>query len=321
MRNAPILPLSLLEGRRRATSFSRRVAAFGLVCLACLCCHNDSSDGSPVTPRLSPIQRDEALVLAAFARNAVVEDDETGDEYPIAWSMVNWCCEERTLSLQYALARALRSGMGAPVVMRTQELSSDHILGLVTGDPLPFASINLAGPLACEQTILEPGGAPVEGDPQRLFWHIHHAVAMNVDGQLMVLDLSMADEPVSIQAWISSFVQDASACRHLGDPDFQKVEAYWRCVMSGMDPGPEPPCECAYTITPAFTWRFDQDVLVEAIQGVPPTLVVQSGAFTTLMQDSYGVDVSRDDIPRYLSLYEAKTMEDVCTWVDLPFCR
>lgn len=282
-------------------------------------CDSGAGQGIP-TPRLSALTQEQARSLAAFARRMMVEDQDTGELVSVAWSMVNWCCEERAMALQFALASAPESLTGEAAVMRGGEVGPEYMEELMDRHRFDFAVINLTGPLAAYQTIVHPDGYPLGGDPQRVFWPVHHGVVLNVEGTLKVIDLSVSDEPLAVSDWVSFFIAQDALCAQLDDTTFQRVYAYWQAVMMGWDAPEGPPVRCGYTITPAFTWRWDQAPLYDVLSGVPQTLAVQTGAFVTMLSDSYGIHPEPDIIPWFTSLYEAKTIQDVCLWVDLPFC-
>jgi hypothetical protein len=81
-----------------------------------------------------------------------------------------------------------------------------------------------------------------------------------------------------------------------------------------------PKHECAYTLTPIFTWHWGDDMSVPTVADAPDSMLTQSDAFRTLLLRDHGVILPDEEIPHVLSLYEGKTLEDLCDVVNLKIC-
>lgn len=276
----------------------------------------------PQVPSLRIITEAQAEALASYVRDMRVRNP-LGDEDRVAWSMINTSCQDRAAALQYA-AIAARAPFADPVIMEsTDDLDALelHLLDLLYSAEFDAASINIAGPLITEQVLVLPDGEILDDAPHFRYWSYHHAVVLNVEGEIKVLDLSIGDSPIDIETWWQSFVGSDVTCVHAVADDYQDTWSYWLSVFSSWQPKFRPKYECAYTLTPIFTWRWDQDMIVSQVADAPDTMLVQSGAFRTILLQDHGLMLPDEDIPQVLSLYQAKTLEDLCDVVNLTICR
>ncbi|MCU0598011.1 MAG: protein-glutamine glutaminase family protein, partial [Desulfobacterales bacterium] len=261
-------------------------AVAGCLFLIILCagftgCSNDSDEDIP-TPELAPITLQQARDFMVFAREMQTEAAGSTPQ-PVAWSMVNTACQERALAIQYAAANASTPLDSEPVIMRETEITEQHVSAMVDHPGIDSASINISGPLISEQTIIMPDLTMPAGDPIPIHWPDHHAAVVNVDGDLMVIDPSTGDEPLFIDDWAHSFVDDSVECFHMDEEEYQKVWSYWLSVMSPYELPERPARICGYTITPVFRFRSDQDPQFDQLRWTPSTLETQAGAFEWLM--------------------------------------
>lgn len=276
-------------------------------------------DGGIRTPDLAPVTAQQASELLAHVRG--IRTEAAGSvPVPVAWSFVNWNCQERALVLQYAIATADPALQGDPQTMREADLTPDHLAALAQAPVFGVAALNVTGPLAAEQTFLKPDLEEVPGPPYRVFWTYHHTAALNVDGVFMAADLSIGDAPIPIDEWVRAFVPADIACPHLGADAWWDAWVYWNALANGYEPPPEPAFLCGYTITPMFTTKWDQDIQSDQVRWSPATMASQLGGFQTVLQGDYGYTPSDDEIPYITSRYAARTLAEVCTWNDYGFC-
>jgi len=277
-------------------------------------------DAEAPLPELRPLSAEQAAALGAYCRKLQVVWEDS-DPTPIAWSMANTSCQDRALVLQYAIASASFPLPETPPVMHDTDITEEAILALAANPGIDAATINIAGPLITAQTWIDPEGTPVAGDPQRPYWPYHHAVVLNVEGELRVMDLSIQDAPLPIAEWVRGFVIDDFPCALMTEADYQPVWNYWSAAMSNWEPEARPLCPCAYTITPLFRFRWDQDPLVEAIWFATEVMISQTGGFLTIMEWDYGLFPALEDVPGYTSEYVPLNEVDLCEWVDLLYCH
>lgn len=280
------------------------------------------SGSDPQVPSLRPITRAQAEELAAYVRDMRVRNP-LGDEDRVAWSMINTSCQDRAAALQYAVIAA-RAPFTDPVIMESTndlEALELHLMDLLYSAEFDAGTINITGPLITEQVLVLPDGEILDDVPHFRYWSYHHAVVLNVEGEFMVLDLSVGDSPMDIGTWWQSFVAPDVTCVHAVEDDYQATWSYWLSVFNSWQPTTKPKYECAYTLTPVFTFRWDQDMAVSLVSDAPDTMLVQSDGFRTILLRDHGLTLPDEDIPRVLSLYEGKTIEDLCNVVDLAICH
>jgi len=279
----------------------------------------DELDGpEPPVPPLRPVTEEEAAALGAYARRLHVL---TGGVLSAnAWSMINISCQERALALEYALAAAETPLGDQPPPMNEDELTAGRIGELAANPAYDSAAINVTGPLIAEQTLVLPDGTSPTGDPISVTWPYHHGVVINVDGELRVLDLSAGDEPMPIDGWTHGFVDPAVSCFHMEEDEYNLLWGYWLAVHNSWIPDERPERLCGYTLTPIFTWRWDQDPLVDAVRFTPGAMLVQFEGFKTVLQSNYGITLADEEIPLVTSIYAPLPESVLCEWMDLAYC-
>jgi hypothetical protein len=167
-----------------------------------------------------------------------------------------------------------------------------------------------------------PDGTAMPGDADMWFWAYHHAVVLHVDGELRVLDLSIGDEPLAIDTWLAGFVDPSVECVHQTDEDHQIVWNYWNAAFGNFEPEPRPTPLCSYTLTPIFTFGWDDTAaaMASTVANAPLALEPQTGALATWLADQHDTTLPLEDLPDLTSTYAPGTEQDVCDLVPMRFC-
>jgi hypothetical protein len=268
-------------------------------------------DAEPLPlPTLRPISSTEAVELARYVRSAKTED--TGRfAYSVAWSMVNQACDSRAELVNWTIATSPESLAGAvgPVVSPA-DLTQEKIGAVVASPTRDAAIIHIAGPLIAEQTLIDPDGKELVGNPQVVTWYDHMGAVVNVEGTMKVMDLSIGDTPIDIDSWLHSFISPQQPCFLMEDAEFKAVLAYWLFVTSSLDLGmPRPPRVCGYQIYPLLQVQGNR--APASLEDLPSTLGGQNSAFQTVLTMKYGLTTTLERIPAFLSRYRAKTESDL----------
>ncbi len=297
-----------------------RAAAF-LACLSLLQCASDSGNQNGLqVPDLRPITHEQAAQFITYLRG-VQTRASGGSPCTVAWAMINTACEERALLIQYAAALSSFPLSSAPPVIEEEDITEDAVAGLVENPGIDTATINIAGPLIMEYAYLGPDGSPVPGEPQHIHWPYHKGVVVNVEGELMVIDLSAGDEPLPIDEWAHRLVEEEVQCFPMSEDEYADVRIYWNSVMASYELPERPARICGYTITPMFRFRWDQDAQVDQLRWTPSILETQHDGFSNTLQELYGVTPGESDIPLYTCAYSPQGEEKLCEWLpDLPLC-
>jgi hypothetical protein len=300
---------------------------------------HDSDSQEPAVPELQAISAEEADQLIAFLRQVRVRgvadeqpiralydsgsEDDVSQEYPIAWAMINASCEERALVLEYAAASSSFPLPEEPFVMRAEDITAASVQALADNPGIDMATINIAGPLILEAVFRDPDGSALSGNPFIMYWAYHKGVVVNVEGTLKVIDLSTGDEPLDIDQWAHCLVDESVVCHHMQEDEFIRMKGYWNSMMgAAYEPQDPPERICGYTITPMFTFRWDQNPmdLVDQLQWTPDTMVTQTEAFRSLLSMDYGVTVNAGDESGYTCVYTAHDTDWLCEYRDPPYC-
>ncbi len=262
--------------------------------------------------------------IGPYVRGLLVQSQASTSASPMAWSMINVACQDRTVALQYALASAADPGSATPPLMKEAELTNAHLDALIKNAPLRIGSVAITGPLIVDQTLTDAKGKPYTMTPWKAYWAYHHVPTVKLNGVWWVLDLSVSDYPQDLKSWAQQLVAADVTCQEVAYDAYQKVWSYWMTVLgSSWDPPKKKPSPyCAYYVSEKpFAWRPDQtpSQLYGMVRSVPSTMEVQLGGFKTLLKES-SLSIPNRDIPAVLSLYEGKTLQELCTWADLKIC-
>ncbi|MFZ5564911.1 MAG: hypothetical protein ACOZBW_12750 [Thermodesulfobacteriota bacterium] len=281
-------------------------------------------DGLPVTPTygLRPMTLEQAVSLARYLRGTRTQAAGSPESFPTAWAMINTCCEERALLMQYAAAGAAFPLPAESPLVKEEDITPETVAALAANPGIDTATINIVGPLIADVGIKDKNGTPLSGDPLPVHWGYHKGVVVNVDGMLMVIDLSVADVPLPIDTWAHNLVDTLVECRLLSDDEYADAWVYWNSVFCGLELPPRPEHDCGYIITPLFTFRNDQEPQVDQLRWTPASMQTQSEGFSFLLQATYGVTPAPEDIPFYTCAYDPRPETELCDRMpDLPACQ
>jgi hypothetical protein len=309
-----------------------RFFVLGLYMLTCLCvlsCSDNSSepddssgpDEDVLTPSLDQMTYEEAAQLVDYLRTVRIRTIGDDTEYPMAWAMINGSCEERAMVLEYATASSSFPLPESPFVMDEEDITDNVIAELVEYPGIGIATINITGPLIMDVVFQNPDGLDISGDPSIFYWAYHRSAVINVEGMMMVIDLSTNEGFMNIDEWDQNLVDGSIECYHMSEDEFTGLKAYWNTMIAGpYEELDRPDRACGYTLTPIFTARWDQEPLADQLKWTPSTMKTQSGAFKTFMNASYGVTVDDDDEPFYTCIYTPHDEDWLCEFRDPPYC-
>jgi hypothetical protein len=273
--------------------------------------------GAATVPNLEPVSAETARSLGAYARRVTTVAQGSGPT-PVGWSMVNDSCQDRALFLQYAVASAPDPvPEESPTIVDT-DIDEARVLELAAHPSYDVATLNVAGPLVTHQALILPSGerpAPTgRGGDTMYFWPYHHAVVLNVDDELGVLDLSVGDEPVPIDQWLAGFIEPETTCPLVSDAEYWDIWVYWNSNFNNFTPESTPARLCGYTITPMFTFRPHQTPadLVDQLASAPRQMQTLTGSLTTLLQSGYSVSLPEAELPLVTSAYTPGSLDEVC---------
>lgn len=295
-------------------------ALIPFVCLLMIHCSEkrEKNESLPV-PELSEITTEQADELITYLRKAKTQTSGSA-ERPMAWAMINWECETRALTQEYFILSASFPLSAEPAVMHEENITEEAVQALVENPGIDAATINIVGPLALEFHFINPDGTLVSGDPFKIVWGYHKGVVVNIEGELKVIDLSSGDTPLNIDDWAHHLVDESVACYHMSNKEYSDVWVYWNSVMGGYEVPERPERICGYTITPVFTFRWDQTPLIDQLKWAPSIMQTQSDGFKNYMNTSYGITVSDNDESFYTGIYTSHDETWICEEFNLPYC-
>jgi hypothetical protein len=284
----------------------------------------DDADGDeseePPLPDLRPMTAAKAQELGAYARGLHLVAGG-GASRPVAWSMVHTGCTHRALVLEYVIASAQEPLGARPPDLVDVEVTPERIGHVVENPTYDAASINLTGPLISFQTLVLPDGSSAPGEPRLIHWPYHHGTVINVEGELMVLDLSVGNEPVTVDAWTHSFVDAATPCSLMGPSEWINLWSYWIAVTGSMDTVERPDRICGYTITPLLTLRWeDNDPTLCGLNNAPQELITLLDGFITILAADHSTTLPEEQIPLVTSTYDGQPESRICEFFDYRYC-
>jgi len=268
---------------------------------------------------LKPISKERAEQISVYVRKAKIRSEE-GDLVPIAWSMINQACQDRSLLLQYLIASTPDPIPETELILDPNELTETKIQQVIAQPYVDVASMNITGPLIVFQNLVSTNEIPFPDEPMHFYWPYHHAVAVNVEGNICIIDLSIQDVPIPIGEWTAKLTSETT-CGEVSEEEYWEIWFYWVSLMSNWQVEETPEKLCGYTITPMLTFRSDQEPQVQGVKDALSTMVVQTYAFQSLVMDTYGIDVPIESVPFITSLYTPGTIDDLCSWVSYLFCQ
>lgn len=271
---------------------------------------------------LKPMTMADAKRAAAQARKMLVQPAGK-DPVPMAWSQINMECNVRMEAEQFALASAPEDG--SAVVMRQADITGTLLDKLIASPAYDSGGITITGPIATWQGLARPDGSLMSGIRMFWYWSYHFSTVVNVDGEYMVMDMSVGDTPVPVDEWISGIMEPSVKCVRADKlEDYQKLWDYWITVWGSMFEPPFPPRPdpaCAYMFIPKFTSRSDVPPDPALMAQVPVTMAGQTTIFLNSLEREFKVpDVTQSMAPTTLTRYEFATEDDVCGLVHLNYC-
>lgn len=280
-------------------------------------------------PNLKSINRETFINLAEYSRKQVVTDSE-GEVNPIAWSMINQSCQNRALGLEFTIHTAgpeienrspeiwenyqNRDDVSVPDAIKEEK---NRIEQEVQKKPIfESGSINVAGPLATNQTLFDSQKNQISKEPIFFYWPYHHGVIMNVDEEYKVMDLSVGDEPIAVNDWLQSFLPEGMNCPQVSQNTYDLIWNYWNTTFQFGKPFvelPEGTPYCGYTLSERFRfdWKMDKELLVSQLHLFPFTMNVQTKGFQTILRQA-GYDLKLKDAATITSTYEGSSLKGLC---------
>lgn len=165
-------------------------------------CVGTLPDGTTVA--LCPISAEQAKVMAFYARQTLV--DSSGPLLPVSWSRLNTDCEKRMFVVQYTFS-AGADPSGRPLTLR-QEHFSEANLNQLARNPVNAVKglrVTSTGFMGATQRLLHYNRTLASSKTNDIGWDVHFITIVNIDGICKVIDLSVGDEPIGIEEWLSGF--------------------------------------------------------------------------------------------------------------------
>jgi hypothetical protein len=170
-------------------------------------------------PSLRPVSRAEAKAFAAQAANFQYQG--VGKKlHPVPWAFIpGRGCNYRAFHVAFAAA------MGKQADFLPKTVSNDVIRKLQYNPEIETMRVNLAAPMKLKCVFTLPNGKRV-ARPYPVEWNCHRAVALNVEGKIHVIDLSVSAEPLPLNRWIARFLGPDHGAKLLSEDDESRLEVY-----------------------------------------------------------------------------------------------
>jgi hypothetical protein len=271
---------------------------------------------------LRPVTADQARRLGAYVRKTLVQ--KTGDEpKPMAWSEINTDCVTRAHVVNYVVAGA--TDFSTVPLMYEPEITEQRLNELKANPALDSGMLIISGPLVTWAKMFDSRKDKLSYRCNFVSWPIHYIPVLNVDGEYMVFDMSVGDNPVPIYRWIAGLIEPAVKCERAKDYDeFSNTALYWNLMWGSI---PEPPYPdrpdkpCLYHLAPAFYSDAGDPLDYKDFRSVAVTMTGKAGIFRTLLSSDYDfADVALADIPYFNVRYNYGTEDEVCEQMHLSYC-
>ncbi len=233
---------------------------------ACSCSLPDD-----VQVRLCPVSEEQARETAFYARQTQLNSSVPT---PISWSKLNSDCEKRMVVVQYVFA-AGKDPSGIPLVLQPENFSEANLKRLASNPVIDVKGVLVFGTLGATQRLLNYDRTPASLRTRDVGWSSHYITLVNIQGICKVIDLSIGDEPIGIDAWLSGFYN--GTCTHEGNAG------------------------CNYSIIEPFTAAILNDPTK-----IPAELTEASNNFLKELADDFDIHTATiNDLPWYLTEYTA----------------
>lgn len=273
--------------------------------------------GLPIVPELDPMSEAEVASLAARGRRLTVASAMDPEPKPVAWAMVNDSCQNRAVALQFALATAREPG--APERPLLDSTATEDLQVLSRRHQRAFASLNVTGPLVTRQTLILPDGTEVASHSPMYYWSHHHAVVLNVEGGVRVLDLSLGDTTVPLDDWFAGFVAPPVECHLMAEAEWDTVWRYWLDAFGNLVPEGRPERLCGYTVSPIFTLAGEQPPQYDFVLQSADAMRMQAEALRNTL-GAAGDALTDDQLADVVSRYESLPESAVCELQHFTYC-
>lgn len=164
--------------------------------------------------------------------------------YPMPWNLL-W--NDNCLKRASAMAHALNRGGQLKVIPFHPRKS--YLEELTQNPKIDVLRIDLTGQASGKQKYVQPDGTVL---PYETYysWTVHRAVAVNLEGELAVVDLAVSDRPMSIEEWALHFFKKLPAS---GIPQIDKDEASLvDRYLNGLAVERKPRSLIAFSLAPTF---------------------------------------------------------------------
>lgn len=176
-----------------------------------LACHLGGVSNAPAVAKLpdgrevalSPVSMERARTMAHYTRRTLVD---AGTPMPVSWSKVNTDCEKRMQLVQYVFT-AGSDPTGRPLTLRPENFSESNLKRLAEEPAIDVKGLAIYGQLGATQTLLNYNGTIASPQAFDVGWDIHFITIVNIDGIAKVIDLSVGDEPLDLEGWLSGFAK------------------------------------------------------------------------------------------------------------------
>ncbi len=273
----------------------------------------------PYLPSLKSIANAEIDAGLKKARGLSFEWKESpaAPRFAIPWAYLNGNhCGDRALVTYLGLATR-----DAQPVLKNPLPQADADAYL-NSPAIEAAKIDLIAPMYAKQTLYFPNGQTKD---YPITWSHHIALAVNVDGRLMVADLAAAATPIPIKDWINMYYRedDKTTCPNLNEAEYVALFSYETCLHNGWVPGPHgevPVCvapkqTCGYKFTNMDTF-FKPEVQGDGWGGLIYTVGVLGWNFSSdLINLETDMGLKLDPIKEVSDLRSKLTPEYPSTWV------
>jgi len=274
--------------------------------------------------KLQPITMKQATELGAYARKAVL--DVAGQEpMPVAWSWLNYNCSVRTGIVGLAAAKWSIEKGDHPVLKDT--LSEEEYQTLKE-TPEITGTFEVNGPLISWQRMRDGSGNLASNYAQRIGWMNHVVPVVFVEGEYMILDLSVGDAPTPIDDWYQGIVEPSFSCdRAENFEQFGDIFSYWKSLWDSLeprdDPFPRPNPACRYIAYGRFSGQAGQPLDVGVMNGYIRSQYVIAPIFYGELKNFWDIrDLGGiESIPFFLTRYQYGTEKDICELEKYSYCK
>jgi hypothetical protein len=195
---------------------------------------------------------------------SVIRDVQITDVYDdnyrfyIPWGSISENCNRRASAVDYVIARLVDNPKLTAKELTLDSAEAQRFPKWASEKKMTSANVLVTGPLNIQyKTVIWnkdfSGTTRVSERSDLVAWDKHVASVVNLEGEIVVLDLSVSpNKPIAVKDWINKVAHKDAVCPEVSRDEFQKRNSYWFMRWQFDMPFPATKELCGFTFNGSF---------------------------------------------------------------------